>query len=70
MSRKSAKRKRERQRRRYRQRPAPSISQITGETQIPTTSDVKRISTATLIAELQQRPDSRGLIAAFAELYK
>jgi hypothetical protein len=74
MSRKSSQRKRIRQRKRFEQRsqelPAP-VSAITGLEQAvfqtPTRSDIRRISTSVLIAELQRRPDSRGLIAAIAE---
>jgi hypothetical protein len=73
MSRRSNIRKRERQKRREhppRELAAP-ISPITGDTQLvlqtPTYSDIRRISTATLMKELQRRPESRGLIAAIAE---
>jgi hypothetical protein len=48
----------------------PTNNVSTGEPQLalqtPTHSDIRRISTATLIKELQRR-DSRGLIAAIAE---
>jgi hypothetical protein len=74
MSRKASQRKRIRQRRRHEHRPrelAAPVSPITGDTQLvlqtPTHSDIRRISTATLMKELQRRPESRGLIAAIAE---
>jgi hypothetical protein len=63
-------RQRERFERRPRELPAP-VSAITGQEQAvfqtPTRSDIRRVSTSALIAELQRRPDSRGLIEAIAE---
>jgi hypothetical protein len=67
-------RKRDRQRKRFerssRELAAP-MSPITGEVeavfQTPTRSDIRRVSTSALIAELQRRTDSRGLIAAIVE---
>jgi hypothetical protein len=72
MSRRGNIRKRKRQKRRNERsskKLAPSISPITGETQqsFQLPADLKRISTAALIAEIQRRPDSRGLITALAE---
>lgn len=74
MSKKGNRRKHTRQRERFERRsqelPAP-VSAITGEEQAvfqtPTHSDIRRVSTATLIKELQRRPGSQGLIAAIAE---
>jgi hypothetical protein len=71
MSRKSNIRKRNRQKKREHPPRVSSISPITGEVQatfqIPTHSDLRRCSTASLIREIQRRPESRGLIAAIAE---
>ena len=73
MSRKSNIRKRNRQKKREHppRELAASISSITGEVQAafqtPTHSDLRRCSTASLIREIQRRPESRGLIAAIAE---
>jgi hypothetical protein len=73
----ASKRKRERQKRRHdKQKPhtlPPPISVITGEPQevlqTPVRSDIRRISTAALIRELQTRTDSRGLIQVLFEQY-
>ena len=74
MTRKSSQRKRARQRARFERgsrKLAAPVSAITGQEQAvfqtPTRSDTRRVSTSALIAELQRRPDSRGLITAIAE---
>jgi hypothetical protein len=47
------------------------ISQITGQEQMalqtPTRSDIRRVSTASLIREIQRRPEAQALLAAIAE---
>ncbi len=74
MSRRGNIRKRARQRKRHERRSrelAAPVSAITGQEQAvfqtPTRSDIRRVSTSALIAELQRRPDSRGLITSIAE---
>jgi hypothetical protein len=73
MSRKSNRRKRARQAARFEQRKKlePPVSSISVETeavlQVPTYSELKRISTAALFKELQRRPESVALLEAIAE---
>jgi hypothetical protein len=43
------------------------LDAMAAEVKASTRSDIRRVSTSALIAELQRRPDSRGLIEAIAE---
>jgi hypothetical protein len=73
MSRRSNIRKRVRRKERFRssRELAPPVSVITGETasafQTPMRSEVRKISTASLIEEIQRRPEAQALLAAIAE---
>jgi hypothetical protein len=74
MSRRSNIRKRIRQRQKHNRssrKLAASTNPITGESQsafqLPIRSDFKRVSTASLIEEIQRRPEAQALLAAIAE---
>jgi hypothetical protein len=76
MSRRSNQRKRERQAARFQERKKlePPVSPITGDQevslQLPTYSELRRISTAALFKKLSRRPEAAALLEAIEENHR